>query len=175
MQVEERQRAYAATAIDLDPLALIVAYAVPGRVIGQAGRIPWHEPEDLRHFVACTTGHAVVMGRKTWESLGQALPRRRNLVVTRQTGYQAAGAEVFPDLLAALAAARRSDRQPMIIGGAELYAQALPLATRLELTEVHRPVVGDTTLAAIDEAAWQEVARRTSGHLVFRTLERRLP
>jgi dihydrofolate reductase len=176
MRIAERQLWYdGSTAVALDPLALIVAYSVPGRIIGAAGRLPWHEPEDLRHFVACTTGHAVIMGRTTWESLAKALPRRRNLVVSRQPGYQAAGAEVFADLDAAVAAARTTDPEPVIMGGAAVYAQALPLATRLELTEVHLPVQGDTTLAPIDEAAFTESTRRISGHLVFRTLVRRLP
>lgn len=157
------------------PLALIVAYAVPSRVIGADGRMPWHEPEDLKRFKAMTTGHAVIMGRRTWDSLGRPLPKRRNLVVTRQKGLSAPGAEIFPDLATAIAAARATDPEPCIIGGATLYAQALPLATRLELTEIAIDVAGDTLLPAIDEAPWHETGRQTAGRLTFRTLVRRSP
>lgn len=159
----------------MQPLAMVVAYAVPSRIIGREGQLPWHEPEDLKHFKAVTTGHAMIMGRKTWDSLGRPLPKRRNLVVTRQKGLSAPGAEIFPDLAAAIAAARATDPEPCIIGGATIYAQALPLATKLVLTEVAAEVAGDAAFPAIDEAQWVESERRASGRLVFRTLQRRLP
>ncbi len=156
------------------PLALVVAYAVPGRVIGDGERMPWHHPEDLKHFRAVTTGHAVIMGRRTWASIGRPLPKRRNIVLSRGPGFQAEGAEVFADLDAAIAAARAGgDLCPMIIGGGTIYAQALPLATVLHLTEVHETHAGSVSFPAIDESAWQETARNASGVLVFRTLERR--
>ncbi len=156
------------------PLALVVAYAVPGRVIGDGERMPWHHSEDLKHFRAVTTGHAVIMGRRTWASIGRPLPKRRNIVLSRDASFRADGAEVFADLDAAIAAARAGgDPCPMIIGGGTIYAQALPLATVLHLTEVHEAHAGSVTFPAIDEAAWQETARNASGVLVFRTLERR--
>lgn len=157
----------------MDALAIIVAYAVPGRVIGDGQRMPWHHPEDLRHFRALTLGHAVIMGRKTWASLGRPLPQRRNLVLSRDPAYAAAGAEVFADLPTAISAARAGgDACPMVIGGGTIYAQALPLATVLHLTEVHEAHAGSVTFPALDEALWRETERRASGPLVFRTLVR---
>jgi dihydrofolate reductase len=158
------------------PLGLVVAYALPGRVIGDGQRMPWHHAEDLRHFRAMTLGHAVIMGRRTWASIGRPLPGRRNLVLSREAGFAAAGAEVCASLESAIAAARAGgDDCPMVIGGGAVYAAALPLATRLELTEVHEPHVGSVVFPAIDETAFSETARRVSGPLVFRTLQRRLP
>jgi dihydrofolate reductase len=158
------------------PLALVVAYAVPGRIIGDGERMPWHHSEDLKHFRAVTTGHAVIMGRRTWTSIGRPLPKRRNIVLSRDAAFRADGAEVFADLDAAIAAARTGgDPCPMIIGGGTIYAQALPLATVLHLTEVHEVHAGSVTFPAIDEAQWHEAERRSSGPLVFRRLERRLP
>jgi dihydrofolate reductase len=154
-------------------LALIVAYAVPGRVIGDGERMPWHHPADLRHFRALTTGHAVIMGRKTWASIGRPLPKRRNLVLSRDPAFVAEGAEVFAELAAAIAAAQAGgDSCPMVIGGGTVYAQALPLATVLHLTEVHEAHSGSVRFPEIDEVAWREVARRQEGPLVFRELRR---
>lgn len=157
----------------MDALALVVAYAVPGRVIGDGKRMPWHHPADLRHFRAITTGHAVIMGRKTWASIGRPLPKRRNLVLSRSSDFIANGAEVFADLAAAIAAARAGgDLCPMIIGGGTIYTQALPLATMLHLTEVHEAHTGSVTFPVIDETWWRETERMVDGPLVFRTLVR---
>jgi dihydrofolate reductase len=155
----------------LPPLTLIAAMS-SNRVIGAAGALPWHEPEDLRFFKATTAGHAVIMGRKTWDALGRPLPKRRNLVVTRQPGFAAAGAEIFPTLEAAVAAARAGDGEPMVIGGGEIYRRALPLATRVHLTEVRGEVAGDTTFPELDPRDWRLASERESGRLVFRTYER---
>jgi dihydrofolate reductase len=158
----------------MDALALVVAYAVPGRVIGDGERMPWHHSEDLRHFRAVTTGHAVIMGRRTWASIGRPLPNRRNLVLSRDPAFTAVGAEVCAGLDTAIAAAHAGgDTCPMVIGGGTIYAQALPLATVLHLTEVHEPHTGSVVFPAIDETQWHETARRVSGPLVFRTLARR--
>lgn len=154
-------------------LALIVAYAVPGRVIGDGERMPWHHPADLKHFRAVTTGHAVIMGRKTWASIGRPLPKRRNLVLSRDATFRADGAEVFADLTAAIAAARAGgDACPMVIGGGTVYAQALPLATVLHLTEVHEVHAGSVRFPDLDEAHWTETTRRSDPPLVFRELRR---
>lgn len=154
-------------------LALVVAYAVPGRVIGDGERMPWHHPADLKHFRAITTGHAVIMGRKTWVSIGRPLPRRRNLVLSRDPGFRADGAEVFADLSAAIAAARAGgDACPMVIGGGTVYAQALPLATILHLTEVHEAHAGSVRFPDLDEGRWTETSRRSEPPLVFRELHR---
>lgn len=154
------------------PLVLVAAMA-SNRVIGNAGALPWHEPEDLRHFKAVTTGHAVIMGRKTWQALGRPLPKRRNLVVSRDAALIAPGAEVFTDVSAAIAAARVDDPEPMVIGGGELYRLALPLATRIELTEVLMEVDGDVTFPELPPTEWTVADERISGRLVFRTWVRR--
>lgn len=143
-------------------LVLIAAMA-RGRVIGRAGALPWHLPEDLAHFRAATRGHAVVMGRKTWESLParfRPLPGRRNLVVTRNPAWQAEGAEATSSLEAALERVGGAD-PVFVIGGAELYATALPLAQTLMLTEIDASIEGDTHFPAFDGLGFVEVARET--------------
>jgi dihydrofolate reductase len=142
-------------------LTLIAAVAKNG-VIGIDNRLPWRLPADLKHFKALTLGHTVIMGRKTWESLPanfRPLPGRRNIVVTRNADYQAEDATVVTSLPAAIAAAENSEA--FVIGGAELYAAALPLANRLQLTEIDASVEGDTFFPAIDPNQWQETTRET--------------
>ena len=124
----------------------LVAAVARGGVIGREGGIPWHLPEDLARFKELTTGHVVVMGRRTWDSLPQRfrpLPGRRNIVVTRDRGWSAAGAERAGSLEEALAAAA-GEAHVFVIGGGAIYAQALPLADDLVLTEVDLDVAGDT-------------------------------
>ena len=155
-------------------LALIVAVSKNG-VIGAAGGLPWHIPEDLKYFRKNTLGHAIIMGRATWDSIGRPLPKRRNIVVSRQRDLTLEGAEVFHSLEEAIDAARAHDDEPRIIGGATIYEAALPLATRLLLTEVQRDVEGDTFFPPWDANNWREVActpGSTEG-VVFRDLERR--
>jgi len=139
-------------------LAIIVAIAGNG-VIGVDNRLPWRLPEDLRHFRAVTTGHAVIMGRRTWESLPKPLPERQNIVVTRRPGYHAPGAEVAGSLDAALALVRLP-APAYCIGGAELYAAALPRADEMHVTEVAGSPVGDTSFPAWDRSDWVETERR---------------
>jgi dihydrofolate reductase len=138
-------------------LALIAAVARNG-VIGGGNALPWHLPADLKHFRALTTGHAVIMGRRTWESIGRALPGRQNIVVTRQPGYAADGAVVQSTLDDALRAATLPE-PVFCIGGGELYALALPRAATLHLTEIDRDFDGDTRFPEFDRAAWREAAR----------------
>ncbi len=149
----------------------LVAAASRNRVIGKDGQLPWHEPEDLKYFRTVTTGHAIIMGRKTWDALGKPLPKRRNIVVTRQAGLTIPGAEVFASLADAIAAARTTDREPQVIGGGQLYALALPLATRVLLTEVQREVDGDAWFPELGPE-WRETSRRESGALAFLVYER---
>jgi dihydrofolate reductase len=142
-------------------LNIIVAIARNG-IIGCTnedgrGALPWHLPEDLKHFKETTSGHPIIMGRKTWESLGRALPNRRNIVITRQADYRAAGAEVFGSLDEALSAVGK-ETKAFVIGGAELYRQALPLAGQLIITEVDIHAEGDTYFPAL-EPVWQETSR----------------
>lgn len=143
-------------------ITLIAAVARNG-VIGSANALPWHLPEDLKHFRQLTTGHAVVMGRKTWESLPakfRPLPGRLNIVVTRNAGYVAPGATVVTSLEAARKVGAGGTAL-FVIGGAELYAHALPLAERLELTEIDAEFAGDAYFPAVDRSQWREVARET--------------
>ena len=138
-------------------VVLVVAVA-RGGVIGAAGALPWHLPADLAHFKRLTLGHAVIMGRATFESIGKPLPQRLNIVLTRQADYAPPGVEVVPSLAAAYARAAAHGGPAMVIGGAKVYAQALADAQRIELTEVHADVPGDTHFPPLG-ADWREVAR----------------
>ena len=155
------QPAHGADASDRGPsapsLAVIAAVAANG-TIGAGGALPWRLPDDLRHFRALTTGHAVVMGRRTWQSLGRPLPGRQNLVVSRDRSFDAPGAEVAQGLDEALSLVRLP-LPVFCIGGAELYALALPRADVLYLTEIGRDFAGDVRFPAFDRAQWREVAR----------------
>jgi dihydrofolate reductase len=140
------------------PLALVVAMA-KNRCIGRDGGLPWHISEDLKYFKRVTTGHAILMGRKTWESIGRPLPNRRNVVITRQA-LAIPGVDVAPDLASAIRVARQGgDAEPRIVGGGSIYAAALPLATTLYVTEIDEAVAGDTFFPAWDPAEWREVSR----------------
>lgn len=137
-------------------LSLIVAASRNG-VIGRESALPWHLPEDLRHFKALTLGKPVIMGRLTWESIGRPLPGRPNIVISRNTDYQAPGAEVVPDLEAALARAAGlvdATDEIMIIGGAQIYRVALPLVGRVYRTRVDLEVEGDAFFPELDPAEW---------------------
>ncbi len=136
-------------------IGLIYARADNG-VIGRDGALPEHLPADLRHFKALTSGKPMIMGRKTFESFPAPLPGRRHIVLTRDSGWNAAGAEVVHSVEDALALA--GDGEVAIIGGAEIYALFEPLATRIELTQVHIAAQGDTFMPAI-APHWREVAR----------------
>lgn len=159
-------------------LALIAAVA-DNRVIGLDNRLPWHLPADLRHFKQLTLGKPVIMGRKTWDSLGRPLPGRLNLVVSRQTGLQLDGAEVFSTLDAALVRAKawahaQGVTELMLIGGGELYSQALPLAQCLYLTRVHLNPEGDAFFPVFAAQEWQRISAEThaaEGNLPAHTYE----
>lgn len=143
-------------------ITLIAAVARNG-VIGSNNALPWHLPEDLKHFKQLTTGNVVIMGRKTWESLPERfrpLPDRLNVVVTRNADYAAAGATVVHALEDALKVG--AGKTAFIIGGAELYVHALPLALRLELTEIDADIEGDAYFPPFDRREWREVKRETS-------------
>nr|AIA14960.1 Dihydrofolate reductase [uncultured bacterium] len=139
----------------MSEIVLVVAVADNG-VIGKEGKIPWHISEDLKRFKALTLGHTVVMGRKTWDSLPRKpLPGRVNVVVTRQKDWQADGAVTASSLGQATCG---TSGTVMVIGGAEIYERALPLASRIELTEVHRAFEGDARFD-LDRSGWTETAR----------------
>jgi dihydrofolate reductase len=140
-------------------LTLIAAVA-RNSVIGRNGAIPWRLPGDLPRFRRITMGHTVVMGRRTWESLGRPLPGRRNLVISRTPELALAGTEVFPSLQDALVACHYAC-EVFVIGGTEVYREALPLAQRLLLTEIDADIPGDAFFPAFDRNQWRETARET--------------
>ena len=144
-------------------LCLVAAVADNG-VIGRNNQLPWYLPEDLKHFKRVTLGRPVIMGRKTWESIGRPLPGRTNIVISRQPGYSADGVRVVETLEAALELAESlavidGSEEVMVIGGAEIYRLALPRADRLFLTEVHGDVEGDAWFPDWDRREWREMSR----------------
>jgi dihydrofolate reductase len=137
----------------------MIAAMSENRVIGREGKLPWRLPADLKYFKRVTSGHTIIMGRKTWESIGcKPLPNRRNIVITRQHGYAAAGAEVASSVDEALALSA-TDGEVFIVGGGEVYVAALPRADRLYLTLVHTHVDGDAMFPPIDLTQWRERGR----------------
>jgi len=140
------------------PRVYLVAAVAANRVIGAGGKLPWRLPEDLRHFKALTLGHPVIMGRKTWESIGRPLPGRRSIVISRNSAYMAPGAEVVTSLDDALGLCDGAP-EAFVIGGAELYRLALARADRLLITEIDHDFDGDTRFPAPDPAQWREAAR----------------
>ena len=138
-------------------LAIIVAMA-RNRTIGVNNTLPWRCPEDLKHFKALTMGHHMIMGRKTYDSIGKPLPGRTTVVVTRNAGLQIDGCLIAHSLEQAVAACT-GDEAVFVVGGAELYAQALPLVDTLYITEIQQEVEGDAHFPAFDKAEWQEVSR----------------
>jgi dihydrofolate reductase len=163
----------------LAPLvSLIVAMAHNG-VIGRDNTLPWRLSEDLKRFKASTMGKPILMGRKTFESIGRALPGRLNLVLTREHAWSAPGVIAVHSVSEALARAAHAT-ELVVIGGAEIYRLVLPLAERIYLTHVHADVPGDTFFPAFDAAQWVDVAReaypadeRNAYPVTFVTLERR--
>lgn len=139
-------------------ISIIVA-AAANNVIGRDGGLPWHLPEDLRRFKELTLGKPLLMGRKTHESIGRPLPGRQNIVLTRQTGYEATGCKVVGTIESALAIAKGAE-ELMVIGGNAVYEMMLPLCERIYLTRVHEAVDGDTFFPEIDTNHWQLTDRQ---------------
>ena len=146
--------------MSLLPLAMIAAMT-PRRAIGRAGALPWHVPEDLKQFREKTTGHAVIIGRKTFDTMGKALPKRRNIVVSRKPVELPPGVERCASVEEAIALARTSDPCPFVLGGGEIYVLAMPLATDLYLTLIEGPddTGADAFFPPIDESAFEVVTR----------------
>jgi dihydrofolate reductase len=144
-------------------IVLLAAIAENG-VIGRANTLPWRLKSDMQHFRASTMGKPVVMGRKTYQSIGKPLKGRTTIVVSRDPAFATSGVLVAPSLTAALSAARgdalrRSANTIIVAGGGDIYVQAIPTATRLSITEVHKRVEGDARFPAIDPKLWRETAR----------------
>jgi dihydrofolate reductase len=141
------------------PRIYLLAAVASNGVIGVNGKLPWHLPEDLKHFKQLTLGHPVIMGRRTWESLGKALPGRENIVVTTRPGYDAPGAAVASSLGAALALCA-DEPVAFVIGGHQLFVESLPAAAGLILTEIHRDYAGDTWFPEFDRSRWRQSQRQ---------------
>ncbi len=137
-------------------MAVTIVVAVgPGGVIGSGGRMPWHIPEDLRHFRELTMGHTLVMGRRTFEGIGKPLDGRRNIVLTREAGWHPEGVEVARSLEEALS----MSEDVFVIGGGEVFRQAMPLADRIYLSHIEGEWTGDTYFPPIDSTQWRETGR----------------
>ena len=145
----------------MQPDIVLVVAAADNGVIGKDGAMPWHLPADLRRFRRITMGKPVIMGRKTFESIGKPLPGRHNIVLTRDPRWRAPGASIVPGLAEAIAAAGDEPLagELMVIGGAEIYALARPVATRIELTRIHRSPEGDTFFPDPEPAQWKLLAQ----------------
>jgi dihydrofolate reductase len=142
------------------PRVSVIAALAKNRVIGIENRLPWRLPEDLAHFKALTLSHPILMGRKTFESLGRPLPGRTNIVITRTSDYRPEGCLVADSIPAAIALCKDAD-EIFFIGGAELYAQVIPLADRLYLTEVDIDAQGDAWFPGYEHSAFREVSRES--------------
>ena len=163
------------------PLTIIVAMS-ENRVIGREGDLPWHLPEDLKRFKRLTSGHHVIMGRKTFETLGRPLPNRTNIVITRRVGFAPDADVLIAHSLEEALSQAGPDSEPFILGGGEIYALALPLAERLEITVVHATIEGDTYFPDYDVSEWTLVsddrheADESHEHpFSFRTYQRERP
>jgi dihydrofolate reductase len=139
-------------------ISLVVA-AARNNVIGKGNTLPWSLPNDLKHFREVTAGHTVIMGRKTFESIGRPLPKRRNIVITRQEDYKPEGVEVVGSLDAAIAS-MPADEEAFVIGGGEIFKQALPIADRVYLTRVEADVEGDAFFSPLESDKWRETSRQ---------------
>ncbi len=145
------------------PEIILVVAAADNGLIGRDNGLPWHIPGDLKRFKRMTVGKPVLMGRKTFDSIGKPLPGRHNIVLTRDSGWRADGVTVAANLAEAIAAAGMNPQaraaEIMVIGGAEIYALALPIATRIELTRVHLAPDGDAHFPELESRDWSEIAR----------------
>jgi dihydrofolate reductase len=141
----------------------LIAALSQNRVIGKNNDLPWHLPDDMKYFMQTTKGHHVIMGRKNYDSLPEKfrpLPNRTNLVITRQENFSAPGCHVFPNMTDALNFAKaENNNEVFIIGGAEIYALALPYANKLYLTEINAHIEGDTYFPLFDAQEWNEISR----------------
>ena len=138
----------------------LVAAVAKNGVIGARGKLPWHLPEDLKHFKQLTLNHPVIMGRRTWKSLTRPLPDRENIVVSRRPGFEAPGASIATSLAGAIALCA-GEPVAFVIGGAQIYAAALPLADGLVLTEIQQDYDGDTRFPDWDRNAWRVSQKET--------------
>ncbi|HVX93955.1 MAG TPA: dihydrofolate reductase [Polyangia bacterium] len=154
------------------PLTFIVAVARNG-VMGKDGQLPWDLPEDRAFFRDQTMGHAIIMGRRTWDERGAPLPGRRNIVVSRTGNVSGTGRDVVRTIEQAISLARETDRSPFVVGGAEIFRLAMPYATRVLLTEIDFDADGDTFFTPLDPAQWEATSRRRGDRATYVTYDRR--
>ena len=161
--------------MSVGPIITLVAAVADNGVIGRGGGLPWHLPDDLRHFQRLTTGHTVIMGRRTFDEVRQPLRQRRNIVITRNPDFQAEGFEVARDLDEALALAA-GESEVFVVGGGQIFADALAGADRMYLTHVHADVTGDIRFPVFDprdwEVTWEERHERDARHAHSFTIRR---
>lgn len=141
------------------PILSAILAMSENRVIGRNNQLPWHLPADLKHFKTITTGHSILMGRKTYESIGRPLPNRTNIIITRNATLQIPGCLVVTSIEQALHYAKKENKEIFIIGGAEVYAQLLPMTDRIYLTLVHGQFTGDAFFPELNKKEWKEVDR----------------
>jgi dihydrofolate reductase len=158
----------------MSTVTLVAAVAANG-VIGKDGALPWHLPGDLRHFKRLTRGHVLVMGRRTFDSIGRALPERTTIVVTRQRDWRADGVHTAPGVPEALARAAEVDDEVFVAGGQEVFRLALPVADRMVISRVDGRPDGDTVFPPVDWAAWREVSSEPHDGFDVVTYDRRAP
>lgn len=140
---------------DKHPIISLVVAISQNRAIGKDNQLLWHLPEDLKHFKRITSGHSVIMGRKTYESIGKPLPNRRNIIVSRQSDYQVVGTETASSLAHAFKLCE-NEKEVFIIGGAEIYKQSLPYADKIYLTLVEAEMDADTFFPSLNDQEWQQ-------------------
>ncbi len=153
----------------------VVAAVAANGVIGRDGALPWHLPEDLRHFKRLTKGHVLVMGRRTFDSIGRPLPDRTTIVATRQPAWSADGVLTAGGVPEALARAAEIDEEVFVVGGFEIFREAMPVADRMVITAVDARPDGDTVFPPVDWAGWREVGRDPHEGFEIVTYERRGP
>jgi dihydrofolate reductase len=156
------------------PLTFIVAVSHNG-VMGKDGKLPWDLPEDRAFFRDSTMGHAVIMGRRTWDERGVPLPGRRNIVVSRAGQVSGTGREIARTIEDAITLARATDPDPYVLGGAQIFRLAMPYATRILLTEIDFDVDGDTFFPPLDRTLWHLTASRRGDRATYVTYERSPP
>ena len=160
---------------------VIIAAVSRNKVIGIEGRIPWHISEDLHRFKQLTTGHPIIMGRRTYQSIGSPLPKRLNIVLSRQEDFHPEGAYIFSSMDGAVESLKQQEPKvedinysaAFIIGGKRVYEEAFPKANRLEITHIHRDVVGDTYFPKIDWLCWEKIVEEDKGAYSFVTYVRK--
>ncbi|SFC76123.1 dihydrofolate reductase [Bacillus sp. OV322] len=128
------------------------------RVIGKDNKLPWHLPADLQYFKKMTTGHSVIMGRKTFDSIGRLLPGRKNIILTKNKSFEAEGAEVYHNILELKKMAERENDEVFVIGGAEIFKEMLPISDRLYITHIHHVFEGDVFFPEVAEEQWSRIS-----------------